>query len=315
MREFENKHFLAMSSEKTNNSQEIDLSLVYRKISSFFAGVELSIYRLIRFVIKNSFIILGLVIIGVVAGYFLDNQKNKIYKHEIIVIPNFESSTYLYKTIENLSLDSEESFITNVTITPITSVYQFVTTNNLEIAKYLSENNIELSKHKPGNETEIIHKYHLITIYTNKPDTDGAIVSNFLDLLNQEKHFDEKQKISLLNTETKLAENQKSIEDINAIFKKLGDPTEQPKGAEINVEVHSQINDLLEGKIDLVNNSNWLKTKQLEESKVIYEAARFSNIKSKSKLYKIVVPLFFVFLFLMFGYVKNIYKKYHSSQI
>src|SRR5690606_26954394 len=124
-----------------------------------------------------------------VAGYFLDKKYGERYKHEVIVVPNFNSTSYLYGKIENAEFKDQP--ITKVEIEPIVDVYQFINSsyNNLEIAKYLSENNLQLTKYEIGSDVEKFYKYHLMTVYTNEKDTNGAIVKNFLSKLNQEEYF------------------------------------------------------------------------------------------------------------------------------
>jgi uncharacterized membrane protein len=77
-----------------SQDQEIDLGQVFSKVSSFFSGLVDNFFDFIFFLIKNSVIIIVLLVIGVGAGYFLDKSA-KVYNHEVIVSPNFGSVDYL----------------------------------------------------------------------------------------------------------------------------------------------------------------------------------------------------------------------------
>src|SRR5690606_35368701 len=164
-----------MGADTQNNqgSQEIDLSYLSKKTVSFFDGLGYSLYKFCRFLWKNIIVLAILIVVGAVAGYFLDKKFGESYKHEVIVVPNFNSTSYLYGKIENTKF--KDGPITSVEIEPIVDIYQFINDsyNNLEIAKYLSENNIQLTKHEEGSDVEKYYKYHLMTIYTNTEDTDG----------------------------------------------------------------------------------------------------------------------------------------------
>lgn len=290
------------SNNDNKNSQEIDLSYLLKSFGSFFKSVEVAIF-------KNIIVLSILVIAGIIIGYFLDKQSKTTYKQEIIITANFGSSDYLYKKISSISFD-EDSSITDVKIEPIVDVYSFLNEGNgwtnLNIAKYLSENNIEISKYKKGNQTEKMYKYHLLTLYTNKKDADKSIVNDFLHDLNQDPYFLEKQKLGKQHTEFKIKEYLTSINSINAYFERLGNQSTS-SGTDFNVQLNSQINDLLNSKNNFVKEIESLKTLQLEQDKIFYETSILSNIKVKSTKKTIILPALFIGLYLVFLVIRKRY--------
>lgn len=297
---------LIMDSKNTKTSQEIDLSVLYKKVSSLFGR---AIYNLVRFIMKNALILIVLIVIGGLIGYFLDRQKSEIYKHEVIIIPNFESHSYLYKEIRNKKFD-ENSPIFSVEIEPIIDVYHFITSgNNLKIAEYLSTNNIKFHEYKPNNQAEKIYQQHLLTIYTHGEDPDGSIIDNFLKNLNQVSYFSEKQKIEVENIIRQINDSEVSIKNIDRVFETLGSSS---ASGSINIEMNPQLGVLLENKKDLVESISWLKVKLFERSKVFNDISRFSNINVKPSSNKITIPLILIFLFAGLGFVKKIYNQYNN---
>jgi len=295
-----------MDSKNTKTSQEIDLSVLYKKVSSLFGR---AIYNLVRFIMKNALILIVLIVIGGLIGYFLDRQKSEIYKHEVIIIPNFESHSYLYKEIRNKKFD-ENSPIFSVEIEPIIDVYHFITSgNNLKIAEYLSTNNIKFHEYKPNNQAEKIYQQHLLTIYTHGEDPDGSIIDNFLKNLNQVSYFSEKQKIEVENIIRQINDSEVSIKNIDRVFETLGSSS---ASGSINIEMNPQLGVLLENKKDLVESISWLKVKLFERSKVFNDISRFSNINVKPSSNKITIPLILIFLFAGLGFVKKIYNQYNN---
>ena len=296
-----------MDSKTTNISNEIDLPILYKKVSSLFGK---TIYRLVRFMLKNVLTLIGLIVTGGVIGYFLDQQQSKIYKHEVIIIPNFESHSYLYKEISNKKFD-ENSPIVSVQIEPIIDIYHFITSgNNLKIAEYLSTNNIKFHEYKPNNQAEKIYQQHLLTIYTYGKDPSGSIVDNFLKNLNQIPYFSEKQKIEVENIIRQINDSEVSIKNIDRVFETLG---VSGTSGSINIEMNPQLGVLLENKKDLMERTSWLKVKLFERSKIFNDISRFSNINVKSSSNKIIIPLVLVFLFVGLISVKKVYSRYNNS--
>lgn len=104
------------NSPQNNDSQEIDLSQISRKIGGFFDGIIFNIFRIIFFLKRNIVLVGILLVLGAGLGYFLD-KTNKNYENQIVVIPNFDSVDYLYSKIELINSKVKEGdtiFLKNV---------------------------------------------------------------------------------------------------------------------------------------------------------------------------------------------------------
>ena len=142
-----------------SQDQEIDLGQIGKGIKNFFNGIVNSIFDFIFFVKKKMVIIGGLFVVGVVLGYFLD-QNTKKYTSEIIVAPNLGGSDYLYAKINliksKLKEDDKTFFksigisntenILNIKIEPIIDVYAFVNTSQAIAENAQNTQNFELIK-------------------------------------------------------------------------------------------------------------------------------------------------------------------------
>src|SRR5690606_3189634 len=134
------------SSSKKTQDQEIDMYFLWKKLKELTDSLGYMFVKLLHFLKKNAFVLLGLILIGAVIGYFLDVRKGEVYKHDIILIPNFESQSYLYEKIKTIKFE-DDSDISKVDIVPIVDVYQFLSSgNNLKIADFMSENNVDFTK-------------------------------------------------------------------------------------------------------------------------------------------------------------------------
>lgn len=300
------------SNNDNKKSQEIDLSYLFSSFGSFLKSIELFVFRSFRFIISNIVVLFILVLIGAGIGYFLDKQSGTTYKHEIIITANFGSSPYLYQKISKIRLDDKESVIRKVEIEPVIDVYSFVSekVQNLNIARYLSDNNIEISKHKEGNQTELIYKYHLLTLYSDEKDIDNKAINQFLAELNQESYFLERQKIETEQTALQIKECQVSIDNINSYFKKLGAETIPSSKTDLNVEFNAQLNDLLSSKNNILKELEMLSILQLEQQEIFYNVSSLTNIKISSGKKMILIPLLLILIYLGTVTVRQRYKKY-----
>jgi len=304
------------SNNETKNSQEqeIDLSYIYKSTRSFFRTIEFFIYRSLRFALKNSVMLCVVAIIGIALGYFWDKQKQKIYKHEIIVKTNFNSASFLYKKIANTKYSNKDNVIKHIAIAPIIDVRWFVEdgSKKIDVAKYLSANNIEISRHKDGNQTEVIYQYHTLSIYTKGQDTDGQIVKQLLDELNSEPYYVEIQKTQQQQTANIIEECQKSIEYINVYFQKISSQSVSYE-KNVNIDFEGGLANLITQKNQLLVLLERYKKLQIEEEKIFFDVSILPNIYLYKPLLERKVtqlPILLVFAYLGLLVFIERYKKY-----
>ena len=295
------------------NNQEIDLAFLYNSLKNLVDNIGFTVFRIINFYLKNIIVTVILTLLGVGLGYYQYTNDPKAYKHEIIVAPNFNSTGYLYNKVQGLGKGDENSplgHITEAKIEPIIDIFQFVSDSkqNLEIARYMSENTIEVNKFKKNNDVEKLYKYHVLSYYTDESDSDSKIYEAVIQALNNDSYLNERQKIEVLETKNKLVELQTSVDNINNIFKKLGSSSDNSK--DVNVEMYSQINDLMLTKNDLLKQINKTKVEIVEQEKVIFDASKNLNNSNKSFLGIIAYPVLFNFIFLMLAWVSKQFKRY-----
>jgi hypothetical protein len=140
---------------QNNDNQEIDLSLVSKKIGSIFENLFTQIFKGFLFFKRNILWVGILFVLGAGLGFYLD-KTSKSYDNQLIVIPNFGSTDYLYAKIDLINSKIEEGdtvFLKNVLqlkeprtikkieIKPITDVYKFIDNKaqNFELIKLMAE--------------------------------------------------------------------------------------------------------------------------------------------------------------------------------
>lgn len=298
--------------QNINESQEIDLSYLSKKTASLFDSIGFSLFRFFKFLLKNAIVLSILIVVGAVVGYFLDKNSDDLYKNEIIVVPNFNSNSYLYNKVENLEL--KDTPIKSVKIEPILDIYQFIKDewNNLEVAKYLSENNIQLNKFSADSEVQKLYRYHLMTVVTKRKDTGGKIIDSLMNEFNKDKYFEERQKIEVQNTANLITELNNSLTSVDQILGRIG--TTGATSGEVSIEMYSELNNLISSRRSTILEINKNKIVQLEQSKIIYPSSKMLNIKESVLPKTFVLPVALIGLFLVFSLFKNFYKKYNKIE-
>ena len=85
-----------------NNSDEIDLGQLFQMISRGFNAIFRFFLRVFRYLKRSIFILIGLIIIGLAAGFGLNQISTKKLKAEVIVEPQTESKNYLYDVVNEI---------------------------------------------------------------------------------------------------------------------------------------------------------------------------------------------------------------------
>lgn len=299
---------------KNNRSEEVDINELFKGFSKTLHKFGLSIYNFIQFIISKKIIILALFILGLLLGYGIDYYNNSSnFKHELIVTPNVDSKEFLYKEINSLKF-KDKSNIKGVEIEPIIDIFSFMSesSNNLEIAKFLADNNVKLIKHVKGNETEQVYPYHIIRFYSKNYTKAEIEIDSILKKLNSEPYYNERLLLNRSYIKSKIVENNISIKNINNLFQKLG--SNQPSiSSNVNIEVFTEINKLLENKQYLLDDNRKLEKQLIENKNVIFKLADLKSSKEfKTQNFKFILPFILIFIYLLFvGFNKFLdsYKK------
>ena len=307
-----------------SQEQEIDLGQLSKKIGGYFQKVIDSIFDFILFIKRNIIIIAVLFILGVVLGYILD-KKTKVYNHEIVVLPNFNSVDYLYskiklinaKKIENdtLFLKSigikEPKKLALIEIEPIVDIYDFVrgSETNLELIKLMAEDG-DLEKIIENETTAKNYEYHLVKIKTTKSINKKDLIDPILKYLQESNYFSELKKAAQVSLDNEIKSNDETLKQINDILNEL--PKQSGKSTSVYISENNQLNEIINSKEDLINKQSYNRIRLINYQNIIKEVTSTLNIKNtkgtNGKL-KIVFPILFVFLFMVMVYSRKFYKR------
>jgi len=315
---------MSTTPKQNSDDQEIDLSQISRKINQGFQNIGGFIFNCIQFFFKNAIIIAVLFIVGIGLGYLLDtNQKS--YKHELIVIPNFGSSDYLYGKVELINSKIKEGDtvflkglglkypkkISKLEIEPIIDPYNFIRdrNENFELLKLMSEDG-SIDKVLTDKITSKNYTYHSITFSTKGKATYENTIQPLLESLNNSDYFKLIQKNVVENVKVKIQYNEQTINQINSVLNSFSEKAS--KGTSNSNMVYynenTQLDEILKTKYNLVSEQGARKIELVNYEKVVKDVSVITNI-DKGSSNKLILPLILIFLFicgkLFFGFYKS----------
>ena len=328
-----------MSENQTNNqeNQEIDLSLISSKINGFFDGIYSKSYRTILYFKRNIKIIALLFVLGAGFGLYLDTTIEQ-YDHEIVVIPNFESTDYLYSKIDLIQSKIRErdtvflksigvsnpKNLLQIEVVPIVDIYAFVNksqsiasnaqnSQNFELVKLLAEEG-DIKKVVADEITSRNYANHKISLKTKVKISNDNTIEPLLKYLNTNAYFQNIQKSKLNSINIKITENQGIINQINGLMTQFSSAINSPQKSDklVYYNENTQLNDVLKTKDNLVSETAYQKLDLINFSKIIKDTSGTINIKDTKQLnnkLKFILPLLFIFIFVFVGFITNFYKK------
>lgn len=321
-----------MSSNSPQNidNQELDLGQLGQKISGMYEGFLGRIFRFILFLKRNIIIISVLFISGIAIGFLLD-KKVRTYNHQIIIMPNFGSTDYVYAQINLLQSKINENDtlflkdigikepkkLSKIKIEPIIDVYRFVDnkTENFDLLKLMAEDG-NIDKIIENKVTSKNYPYHTLSFSTSKLTSNDKTVEPILSFLNNSDYFKEIQKEYMNNIQLKMKENDSIITQINGVLNQFKNKMSSNQGDKlVYFNENTQLNEIIKTKDLLVREQGSLRIDLVNLTKIIRDISVITNEKdtkgTNGKL-KLVLPILFVFLFLI---VQGLFRFYKTQSL
>lgn len=308
--------------QNQSNNQEIDIMLFFNKVIRLIA---ITLFNILSFLKKYYLVIIILLVIGYTASYFLKKNITHIYRNEVIVIPNFDSSDYLYSMIENINSKikvRDSTYFNNMRITnynklkrleiqPIIDIYSFLSKQkeNYDIFKILADNkNINnLVKDYTINKK---YKYYKINIYLYGKEESAAIIQKILAYINENVYYNNYKVVNIAFTENKIEQNNQMITQIDNLLKAQSN-LEKNNSQLFVLENHTNLNNLFETKEKLIKDINTLKLNLIAQQKIINDIVINHDILYQNKLLFLIkmIPILLLSCFFGFFLLKTLYKK------
>ncbi len=314
-----------------DNTDEIDLGIVFTKIKNTTNKFLISIYHGTQFLIKHWWKLLILVIIGGTIGHFSNKNSEPNKETELIVQNNFKSSNYVYNAIYQLNNKLKEKdtvFLKNAGFKTDTIVIKKIEIE--PIVNMIDLLNKSRDYYKPletfidqvSIEDEILtselflseYTFHKIHINTSANGTQ-EVIENVLNFLNDNIVFNDIKKVVFEETKVQINHYKESINKIDKILesqsgKNLEDNSSNqliiPNGADF-----TDFYELINSKNNAIYQIISLETELTKYDNVVTLINKPVLISPKDRFSNktIIYPFILVFLYIFFFLMKDFYYK------
>lgn len=314
--------------EHKNQSEEIDLSLLTKKLNNALKKSIILIFGALGVFIKYKIIVAILVIIGFAYGFYKDKTTQKIFYNKVIVIPNFGSVDYLYEKVEALNakvvardsvylktiLGPNYGNLRKIEIEPIVDIYNFAAQSreNIDIFRILFQNQ-DLSEFVEDMTTSKYYKHHNLNFSISGIDSSEKIVNDILTYFNENEHYKLYKDEIRENTDFLLKENLKMIAQIDSI---LQSATYVSKSKELassfSINDNGDLGALIYRKELILNDRVSLIQENIDQFEIIKTVSANYNLMPTDTFIisnKIKYPLLLILLFSVFFFMRYAYKK------
>lgn len=305
-----------------NQNDEIDLSVLFNKIRSFFKSLLVGVVMIFQFFWKHKIRLLILLIIGVGLQLLLLTQTKKIYSSEYLLRTNFESTEYLYSKVKSINgkLESKDTLflkrvfgenykrVEELEVEPVVNIYHLVNKSeeNKEIFELLLDEYGDIS----FLEEEInVNEYpsHKIRIYIKGEDNNEFISGNLYNFLSNNQFYDNLKQIALESYEEQLDQNQAIRIQIDSIIKdQRGNSGMLPKSDNnsISFKGSENFNDILRLKRELLYTDLNLRNMVSSNNEVLKIIdSSFGVLDKERTKYFFFIPLTFILIYCLVFFI------------
>lgn len=305
-----------------NQNDEIDLSVLFNKIRSFFKSILIGLVQVFQFFWEHKLRLFILLIIGIGLQLLLKTQVQKIYTNELLVKTNFGSTEYLYGKVKaiNTKIESKDttdlkvifgkaySRVIGVEVEPVIDVYSLVneSTESKETFELLLD---EFGDFSFVEEKININEYpnHKLKIYVKGKEENESIAKQLYTSLAENSFYNEMRDLTIESLQEQLVENKKIRKQIDSIIK-------EQKGAlnfstadnnSINFSGSQDLQELLNQKRVLLSSDLKIKEQLSSEDEILKIVDSSFGVLSKERnINYLLIPLFLIGAYSLFFFLK-----------
>lgn len=327
-------------STPSETSDEIDLGQLFKLIGNGFRNLFrgfLSVYLYFR---KNFFWFSGLVILGGVAGYLVNQLVEHEQKLDVIVTPNLDAKNYLYDVVAEIQsdIDAQDTvfFATmemdidrmkgfRVEIAPLKVRGSSVVEDEMKFLELLKdfENSGAISDILRSELQDKTTKNQRITFYFKDPDVGEAYARKIMDYANSNSYYTNLVQVYTENAQNRIQRNDSLIAQIDVLINNYTKKMLEGRGAtEGRLILENQepldVPSLFTLKNELIRNT---ESKKLE-LEIMKDAMTIVSFGKPHKLKKpvfqkniVFFPLLFVGIFILISLIKYLNRKSGELQV
>jgi len=313
-----------MKEQSKNTSDEIDLFDLFKMIKRGFESVGNLFLRLISFFLRNAIVLIILIVIGAVIGYFWNKNTVTYYQTDSIIFTDFEGATYLYKRVEELNFQfsiEDEDLKNQLNMKNLSKISLKVVP--IYFSRELSEGEeayleyLEEAKSIGDEERDEAFKNsmktHKLTLYHPSDVDSKALLHKILEHLRENDYFRELYRDQAFYITEQIESNKKFIASLDRLISNYSDndkKTDDSNRVVVN-GANFDFDGLISRRSQLQREMKLLiqvKIKNQEFLKVIDEGSprKLEETKLKDRNKMILAPLILILLFFIGLFAKNI---------
>ena len=317
-----------------DTSDEIDLGQLFKLIGNGFRNVFkwfLSVYLYFK---RNFFWFAGLVVLGGLTGFLVNQLVEDKQKLDVIVTPNLDTKNYLYDAIseiqseikakdtaffQNMGMDIEKMEGFEIEVVPLRAENRGDVENQTQMLELLKDfgNSDAISDVLRSELQDRTSKDQRITFYFKDPASGEAYAHKIMEYLNSNPYYNDLVEVYTENAQNRIQRNDTLIRQIDALIDNYTQKMlEEQSGTEGRLVLENQeplnVPSLFGLKNELIRDTESRKL-ELERRK---DAITIVNFGKPHKVIKplfqkniVFFPLVFVGLFLLISLFRYLNRK------
>ncbi|WP_304155963.1 hypothetical protein [Mesonia mobilis] len=218
-----------MSQHQKNNNEEIDLGDLFRLLKKGVQYILNLFLRFVAFILRHAIVLAVLIIIGAIAGYFLQKKSGELVKTEMIIASNFGSSEYVFNSVNQISYQIKtKDTVTlkklgipldqgslNLEVKPIVNISKFSREEEVFL-ELVSESNFIDEEEKAKMFARYFRYYKVILSHPRKINS-AKVLTNILQQLRDNPYYQEYNNVNLSFLNNQIKANERLILEIDSL--------------------------------------------------------------------------------------------------
>ena len=218
-----------MSQHQKNNNEEIDLGDLFRLLKKGVQYILNLFLRFVAFILRHAIVLAVLIIIGAIAGYFLQNNSVKRVKTEMIIASNFGSSEYVFNSVNQISyqINYKDTLaleklgiplgenVLKLEIKPIVNISR-LSQEEETFLELVSESNFINEEEKAKMFSRYFRYYKVILSHPKNLNSE-KVLTNILQQLRDNPYYQEYNNVNLSFLNNQIKANEKLISEIDSL--------------------------------------------------------------------------------------------------
>ena len=249
----------------TENKDELDLLKIIQIFKNILKKWLLLFFNALDFISRNWKTVLGLILLGLVLGYFTQNNNKPSQKATVLLRVNFDAVNYLYSEVElfNEKIKEKDSLfftkigfninsleVKDMELTPLINLKDIVdkyeqTYRNLD--GLLQNLDFEDNEINVSETFTTEYKYHNLE-FSLLSNANEETIAKIINFFNNDELLRKVRNVGIKNMEDRIISNEKVISQIDTVIKlyskneSLSSPSDQIFVVDKDFSIHGILN-------------------------------------------------------------------------